>query len=127
MGVVTSDDFVRHFFWKYVDMRLSQWELKYLCDRVELDPLCFKFLQRYERLLSNPEADVLNLCTVMSQLDRRTLEALFRFYVIRNADLSSETPPPPLDAPKSYDALQQFIGEDDARFERFVISLYYYF
>jgi hypothetical protein len=78
-------------------------------------------------LLSNPEADVLNLCTVMSQLDRRTLEALFRFYVIRNADLSSETPPPPLDAPKSYDALQQFIGEDDARFERFVISLYYYF
>jgi hypothetical protein len=124
--LLSTNEFVKNYYWRYVDMHINRYELEFLQSRTVQDSSCRRFLNRYRHMLSNPEIDIENLCSVLSHINDSDLRTFLKFFVIRirmiKEDSTSE-----MRLLRDYEDLQRYIEEDEELFNFFVVSLYYYF
>ena len=125
----SSDELLKRFMWRYVDMTLNSSEIDYLKrislqsihDDTDAEPL--RFVRNYEYLLQNGTEDCQNLTCVLMQLSQEEFISLVRFFSI-NAKLLGYTV---TNGIRDYKDLEACIGSDSELFKLFVISVYYYF
>ena len=117
---------MKNYYWRYVDMHINKYELEFLQLRTVQDPGCKQFLSRYKHLLATPQADVENLCSVLSHITDHDLRTFMNFFVIRVKTIREDTDMGLMPL-KTYDDLERYIGGEADLFNLFVVSLYYYF
>ena len=124
--LLSTSEFVKNYYWRYVDMHINRYELEFLQSRTVQDSSCRRFLNRYRHMLSNPDSDIENLCSVLSHIKDGDLRTFLKFFVVRirmiREDSGSE-----MRILRDYEDLQQYIEEDEELINFFVVSLYYYF
>lgn len=124
--LLSTNEFVKNYYWRYVDMHINRYELEFLQSRTVQDSSCRRFLNRYRHMLSNPDIDIENLSSVLSHIKDSDLQTFLKFFVIRirmiKEDSTSE-----MRLLRDYEDLEKYIAEDEELFNFFVVSLYYYF
>ena len=124
--LVSTYEFAKSYYWRYVDMHLNKYELEFLQARTVQDSACKRFLSRYRHLLANPESDIENLCSVLSHIEEQDLRTFLKFFAIRmrmiREDAGGE-----MVCLRDYQDLEGYIRGDEELFNFFVVSLYYYF
>jgi uncharacterized protein YbgA (DUF1722 family) len=126
----STGEFVKNYYWRYVDMHINKYELEFLQSRTLQDPGCKRFLSRYKHLLATPQADVDNLCSVLSHINDHDLRTFMKFFLIRvktireDANTGTGTD---LMSLQTYEDLERYIDDQADLFNLFVVSLYYYF
>lgn len=124
--LLSTGEFAKNYYWRYVDMHINKYELEFLQSRTVQDEDCKRFLSRYKHLLANPEIDIRNLCSVLSHINEEEMRTLTKFFLVRiktireNEDMSFV-------ALDTYDKLDNYIDGQADLFNLFVVSLYYYF
>lgn len=124
--LVSTNEFVKSYYWRYVDMHLNKYEVEFLQARTVQDRACRRFLSRYRHLLSNPETDIENLCSVLSHIEEQDLRTFLKFFVIRMRMIREEAGVEIVSL-RDYEDLEGYIQGDEELFNFFVVSLYYYF
>jgi hypothetical protein len=80
--------------------------------------------------LATPQADVDNLCSVLSHINDHDLRTFMKFFLIRvktireDANTGTGTD---LMSLQTYEDLERYIDDQADLFNLFVVSLYYYF
>lgn len=128
----SSDELLKRYMWRYVDMNLNSLEIDYL-KRIMLQSIkggeweeleALRFVQRREHLLQNGADDTHNLSCVLLQLSHEEFRSLARFFAINAKRIGYDVGDGRID---TYADLEACVGDERDLFALFVISVYYYF
>ena len=125
----SSDELLKRYMWRYVDMNLNALEIDYL-KRILLQSIkgeweeleALRFVKRREHLLQNGADDTHNLTCVLLQLSREEFRSLARFFAINAKRIGYD-----VGRIDTYADLEECVGDERDLFALFVVSVYYYF
>lgn len=127
--LVSSQDFVKNYMWKYVDITINKEELKILKKQKDYNPLIYSLFSKYQDIFVS-EMDMENYLFIMSIIEDSLMNKFLiftntnikRFYSNQiGKELELESKPI-----LTLNNLDKFIDNDD-KFKLLLISLYYYF
>ena len=122
--LTSSDEFIKNYFWKYVDMNINKEEGYYLKSLIYQNKQWNDFFKKYEYFFIDCN-EVSNFTIIISQLNQEEYKRFIKFYM-RNCrriifDMDWEKPM------NTVQDLDDFISNDETKFKLFIVCLYYYF
>jgi hypothetical protein len=126
--LVSSQDFVKNYMWKYVDITINKEELKILKKQKEYNPSIHSLFSRYRDIFVS-EMDMENYLFVMSIIENSLMNKFLiftetnikRFYFTQDSTQMGKE-----ESILTLDDLDRLIDNED-KFKLLLISLYYYF
>ena len=121
--LTSSDEFLKNYFWKYVDINVNIEEKNYLKSIIYQNSEWIAFFTKYQRYFQNTN-EIVNFSIIVSQLEDADFKRFMKFY-LRNCKriLNSKD----LYVIENIHDLQRFIADDETKFKLFIVCLYYYF
>tara|TARA_Y100000389_G_scaffold186685_1_gene207312 strand:+ start:7656 stop:8021 length:366 start_codon:yes stop_codon:yes gene_type:complete len=120
--LTSSDELLKNYFWKYVDINVNIEESNYLKSIIYQNSEWIDFFTKYQRYFKNTN-EVINFSIIVSQLEDTDYKRFIKFY-LRNCKriLNSND-----NIIENIHDLQRFIADDETKFKLFIVCLYYYF
>lgn len=120
--LTSSDEFLKNYFWKYVDINVNIEEANYLKSIIYQNSQWIDFFTKYKKHFQNKN-EIVNFSIIISQLEDADYKRFIKFY-LRNCKriLNSND-----NIIENIHDLQTFIAENETKFKLFIVCLYYYF
>ena len=123
--LTSSDEFIKNYFWKYVDINVNVEEGNYLKSIIYQKSEWIDFFNKYEKYFQSSN-EIVNFSIIVSQLDDNDYKRFITFY-LRNCKRILNSNDNIVKCNKNSNDLQIFIADDEEKFKLFVVCLYYYF
>jgi hypothetical protein len=120
--LTSSDEFLKNYFWKYVDINVNIEEANYLKSIIYQNSQWIDFFTKYEKYFQSTN-EIVNFSIIISQLEDADYKRFIKFYlrnckrIINSNDITLT----------NINDLQTFIADDETKFKLFIVCLYYYF
>lgn len=123
--LTSSDEFIKNFFWKYVDININIEEANYLKSIIYQKSDWIDFFNKYQKLFQSSN-EIINFSIIISQLETNDYKRFIIFY-LRNCKRILNSEDENIENIKNVNDLQSFIADDERKFKLFIVCLYYYF
>lgn len=120
--LISSEEFLQSFLWKYVDMHINIYELQVIKNIIRIDEDWKILLDSFSHLFGN-EIDKNNTLFVLSQFDNSTFVKFMKFYKVQVKKYFDVS----LSNISHHEDLKTFIDTNEDRFKLLMICLYFYF
>jgi len=123
--LTSSDEFIKNYFWKYVDININIEEANYLKSIIYQKSDWIVFFNKYQQFFQSSN-EIVNFSIIISQLDTNDYKRFIIFY-LRNCKRILNSEDEHIQNIKNVNDLQSFIADDEQKFKLFIVCLYYYF
>lgn len=123
--LTSSDEFIKNYFWKYVDININIEEANYLKSIIYQKSDWIDFFNKYQKLFQSAN-EIANFSIIISQLETNDYKRFIIFY-LRNCKRILNSEDENIQNIKNVNDLQSFIADDEQKFKLFIVCLYYYF
>lgn len=123
--LTSSDEFIKNFFWKYVDININIEEANYLKSIIYQKSDWIDFFNKYQKLFQSSN-EIINFSIIISQLETNDYKRFIIFF-LRNCKRILNSEDGNIENIQNVNDLQSFIADDERKFKLFIVCLYYYF
>jgi|TARA_Y100000389_G_scaffold155188_1_gene155790 hypothetical protein len=123
--LTSSDEFIKNYFWKYVDININIEEANYLKSIIYQKSDWIDFFNKYQKFFQSSN-EIVNFSIIISQLDKNDYKRFIIFY-LRNCKRILNSEDENIENIQNVNDLQSFIADDERKFKLFIVCLYYYF
>jgi hypothetical protein len=123
--LTSSDEFIKNYFWKYVDININIEEANYLKSIIYQKSDWIVFFNKYQQFFQSSN-EIVNFSIIISQLDKNDYKRFIIFY-LRNCKRILNSEDENIENIQNVNDLQSFIADDERKFKLFIVCLYYYF
>lgn len=121
--ITTSNEFLKSFLWKYVDMTINKYEHDILLSKFNYKNTdLYPFFKGFN--IFTDEQDICNYIFVISSIETYYLERFLIFYITNVRFLDLDKNPQKIN---TMEAVIEYIGNNEEKFKLFLISLYFFF
>ena len=124
--LISSEAFVRQFFWKYLDISINREEYLFVKESFPVDPHAERLTSRFADSFGT-RRDRQNYAFVLSQLRGQVLHNFLVFYRTMVHKFGTDRPHTAIRIdPPTLDGLDRFVGEDGELFKILLVSAHYF-
>ena len=126
--LVSSETFVKHYFWKYLDISINKAEYVFVKDNCPVDADVCAMVNRFAHVFDSVR-DIHNYTFVLSQLRDKLLSNFIVFYnimVLRFVEGKRSHRRVTQESPVTIKGLCDIVGNDEELFKMVLISAHYF-
>tara|TARA_Y100000389_G_scaffold147858_1_gene146826 strand:- start:136 stop:516 length:381 start_codon:yes stop_codon:yes gene_type:complete len=124
--LISSEAFVQHYFWKYLDMSINRAEYMFIKESYPVNDHVERMINRFRHIFGTSR-DYNNYAFVLSQMRDRLLENFLVFYKTMVHRFVHEKPHDDIRIdPATVEGLDKFVGDDVDLFKMVLISAHYF-